>query len=462
MNKIKGLIFDLDGVLVDTKKIHFDSLNKALKFVEANEISFKDHLNIYDGLPTIKKLIILNKKKLLNKKKNLIVIKIKQKYTLELLNKNIKFNLKIYNTFLRLSKNYKISLATNAVKKTLDLCLRKLKIKKFIFQSYSNENVINNKPHPEVYLKCLVKMGLKPSETLIFEDSHHGVMAAQDSGCLLYTVKNISDINLSNIKTIIKNLNKEDMKKNKSNFWADTNLNILIPMAGAGSRFQQAGYIFPKPLIEINNKPMIQCVIDSLKLEGNYIFIVQKEHQIKYNINSVLKILKPNCKIIELDKITEGAACTTLLAKEFINNNNPLIIANSDQYIEWDSIKSMYNFNSKKIDGSILTFEAIHPKWSYAKVDKNNFVTEVAEKKVISKNATVGVYYWKKGNEYVKYAEQMIKKNIRVNKEFYVCPVFNEAILDKKKIIIDQVDEMHGLGTPEDLNNFLSIKNSSI
>ena len=101
-------------------------------------------------------------------------------------------------------------------------------------------------------------------------------------------------------------------------------------MAGAGSRFHEAGYIFPKPLIEIYNKPMIQCVIDSLKLEGNYIFIVQKEHQIKYNINSVLKILKPNCKIIELDEITQGAACTTLLAKKFINNNNPLVIANSD------------------------------------------------------------------------------------------------------------------------------------
>ena len=229
-------------------------------------------------------------------------------------------------------------------------------------------------------------------------------------------------------------------------------------MAHAGSRFQKAGYIFPKPLIEINNKPMIQCVIDSLNLDGNFIFIVQKEHQEKYNINSVLKILKPNCKIIELDKITEGAACTTLLAKKYIDNNNPLVIANSDQYIKWDSIKSMYNFNSKKIDGSILTFEAIHPKWSYAKTDKNNFVTEVAEKKVISKNATVGIYFWKRGGDYVKYAEQMIKKNIRVNNEFYVCPVFNEAILDKKKIIIDPVEEMHGLGTPDDLNNFLNTK----
>ena len=164
-------------------------------------------------------------------------------------------------------------------------------------------------------------------------------------------------------------------------------------------------------------------------------------------------------KIIELNELTEGAACTTLLAKRYINNKNPLIIANSDQFIKWDSVKSMYNFNSKKIDGGILTFEAIHPKWSYAKTDKNNLVTEVAEKKVISKNATVGVYFWKRGDDYVKYAEQMIKKNIRVNNEFYVCPVFNEAIADRKVVKIEAVKKMWGLGTPEDLNFFVQKNN---
>ena len=180
-------------------------------------------------------------------------------------------------------------------------------------------------------------------------------------------------------------------------------------------------------------------------------------------MKSVLQILKPNCKIIELDEITEGAACTTLLAKKFINNNNPLIIANSDQYFEWNSAKSMYNFVTKKVDGAILTFEAIHPKWSYAKCDEHNFVKEVAEKKVISNKATVGIYYWNKGSDYVKYAEQMIDKNIRVGKEFYVCPVYNEAIKDKKRIKIEQVNDMWGLGTPEDLNYFLqhySFKNN--
>ena len=141
--------------------------------------------------------------------------------------------------------------------------------------------------------------------------------------------------------------------------------------------------------------------------------------------------------------------------KNYINNSNPLIIANSDQYISWNSSKALYEFNSKNLDGAILTFEAIHPKWSYAKCDEEGYVTEVAEKKVISRNATVGVYYWKHGSDYVSSAEEMIKKNIRVNNEFYVCPTYNEFLSKDKKVKIHNVDKMWGLGTPEDLNNFL-------
>ena len=160
------------------------------------------------------------------------------------------------------------------------------------------------------------------------------------------------------------------------------------------------------------------------------------------------------CEIIELDSVTEGAACTSLLAKKFIDNDQSLLIANSDQFIKWDSSTTMYSFISSGVDGGILTFKSTHPKWSFAKVNKNNFVEFVAEKNPISDNATVGVYFWKKGSDYVKYAEQMIKKDIRVNNEFYICPVFNEAIKDNKKIIIKEVDEMWGLGTPEDLDEF--------
>jgi dTDP-glucose pyrophosphorylase len=233
-------------------------------------------------------------------------------------------------------------------------------------------------------------------------------------------------------------------------------MKIVVPMAGAGSRFETAGYTFPKPLIEVQGEPMIAKVVKNLNLQGQYIFLVQKTHYEKYNLQGLLTLIAPNCKIVQIDGLTEGAACTVLKAKEYINNNEPLIIANSDQYIKWNSFETISSFNHKDADGGILSFTSVHPKHSFAKVDSNGYVTEVAEKNPISNNATVGIYHWKQGIDFVRYAEQMISKNIRTNNEFYICPVYNEAIQDGKKIKISSVDEMWGMGTPEELNNFLT------
>ena len=233
-------------------------------------------------------------------------------------------------------------------------------------------------------------------------------------------------------------------------------MKIVVPMAGAGSRFETAGYTFPKPLIEVRGEPMIAKVVKNLNLQGQYIFLVQKTHYEKYNLQGLLTLIAPNCKIVQIGGLTEGAACTVLKAKEHINNNEPLIIANSDQYIKWNSFETISSFNHKDADGGILSFTSVHPKHSFAKVDSNGYVTEVAEKNPISNNATVGIYHWKQGADFVRYAEQMISKNIRTNNEFYICPVYNEAIQDGKKIKINSVDEMWGMGTPEELNNFLT------
>jgi dTDP-glucose pyrophosphorylase len=184
--------------------------------------------------------------------------------------------------------------------------------------------------------------------------------------------------------------------------------------------------------------------------------LIYKFDFMKFNLGSMLNIITPNCEIVEVDDITEGAACTTLLAKEYINNETSLLIANSDQFIEWNSGETIYSFMSKGVDGGILTFESTHPKWSYVKIDGEGYVSEVAEKNPISNLATVGIYFWRKGADYVRYAEQMIRENERVNGEFYICPVFNYAIRDNKKIRIRNVEQMWGLGTPEDLKNFVS------
>jgi len=233
-------------------------------------------------------------------------------------------------------------------------------------------------------------------------------------------------------------------------------MNIIIPMAGAGSRFEKAGFSFPKPLIEVKGDPMIAQVVRNLNLQGKYIFLVQKAHYEKYDLQGMLSMIAPGCEIVQIDGVTEGAACTVLKAKEFIDNSEPLIISNSDQWIKWNSFETISSFNDA--DGGILTFKSVHPKHSFAKVGGDGFVTEVAEKNPISSDATVGIYHWKRGSDWVKYAEQMIEKNIRTNNEFYVCPVYNEAIQAGLKIKSSLVDEMWGMGTPEELNNFLTHK----
>ena len=231
-------------------------------------------------------------------------------------------------------------------------------------------------------------------------------------------------------------------------------MNIIVPMAGAGSRFEKAGYTFPKPLIEVKGQPMIAKVVENLNLQGKYIFLVQKAHYEKYDLENLLNLIAPGCEIVQIDGLTEGAACTVLKARELIDNDQPLLISNSDQWIKWNSFETISSFNNE--DGGILTFKSVHPKHSFAKVDGDGYVTEVAEKNPISSDATVGIYHWKRGSDFVKYADQMIANNVRTNNEFYICPVYNEALRDGLKIKASLVDQMWGMGTPEELNNFLA------
>ena len=451
------IIFDLDGVIIDSKKIHFDSLNQALNSINKKyKISKDEHLTTYDGLPTKEKLVILNKKKKLPEKFNLKIWKLKQEISTNHF-KKIKPNLKLKKNIMILKKNnFKVAIASNAIKETVYLILKKLKIYDLFDSIMTTDDVTLPKPHPEIYWNIMTKIKTTPTNTTIIEDSPVGRMGAKNSGCKLVEVIDSCDLDDNFFKKLLRK--EKNYNKNFLSEWTDKDLNILVPMAGSGSRFKQAGYTFPKPLIEVNGKPMIQNVIENLNINATWIFIVQKEHYDKYNIKNMLNLIKPNCKVVITDSLTEGAACTTLLAKKFIDSSKPLLIANSDQIIDWDASQVMYQLKSSKVDGGILTFRSSHPKWSYARIDKKNFVDLVAEKNPISNNATCGIYFWKKGSDYVKYAEKMIKKNVRVNGEFYVCPVYNQAIEDDKKIVITPVNKMYGIGTPEDLNNYLNIK----
>ena len=237
-------------------------------------------------------------------------------------------------------------------------------------------------------------------------------------------------------------------------------INIVIPMAGAGSRFAKDGYEKPKPFIDVNGKPMIVRVLENLIYpDARYILISRKEHMDKEKELVSQIEQKFNAIFIPIDKLTEGTACTVLYARKYINNEEPLLIANSDQIVDINIKDFIDDCQNRNLNGSILTFidGFQDPKWSFAKIDDNNLVIEVKEKVVISKYATVGIYLYSKGKDFVNASLDMIIENERVNNEFYTCPAYNYAINENKKIGIYNIkfNQMHGIGTPEDLDKYI-------
>lgn len=446
---IKLVIFDLDGVLVDAKEIHFDALNDALP--EKFKISLKEHHSTYDGLKTLQKLEMLTERKGLSEKLYDDIWLKKQKSTMKRLESLVEREDQISLMKYLKSQNIKIAVASNSIKQTVETVLIKQGLISYIDLVVSNEDVKNSKPHPEMYWRVMSELNEVPENTLIVEDSPYGLLAAERSKASILRVKNSNQVTIDCVRNAIQKKSSNTIEYK----WEDKKMNVLIPMAGAGSRFTEAGYTFPKPLIEVHGKPMIQLVVENINMDANFIFVVQKSHREKYKLDAFLNLISKNCKIVEVDGVTEGAACTALLAKDLIDNDEPLFFANSDQYVEWSSADFMYKMSETDADGGIVTFKATHPKWSFAKLDKSGFVTEVAEKNPISDNATVGFYYWSKGSNFVKHAEKMISDNVRVNNEFYVCPVFNHAIKDGLKIRSYEIEKMWGLGTPEDLDYYL-------
>lgn len=239
-------------------------------------------------------------------------------------------------------------------------------------------------------------------------------------------------------------------------------INVLIPMAGSGSRFSAAGFLKPKPFIDVLGKPMIRHVIENLAIpDARYILVAQRDHLHKEQklVNEIQK--SHNTIFIPVDKLTEGTACTVLYARKFINNNVPLLIANSDQIVDFDAQTFVENCKTRQLDGSILAFHDLsrNPKWSFVRIESDELAVEVKEKHPISDLATVGIYLFSKGSDFVDAAIEMILNRDKTNNEYYTCPVYNYLIKDGKKIGVYKISskEMHGLGTPEDLSLYLEL-----
>lgn len=237
-------------------------------------------------------------------------------------------------------------------------------------------------------------------------------------------------------------------------------LNIVVPMAGRGSRFSKAGYQLPKPLLAVRGRPMIEAVIDNLRPTRPYrfVFICQKEHILDFGLDRILRSVEPTAEVISISSVTEGAACTVLLAEQYIDNDSPLMIANCDQYVSVAIDQYIEKMDRGAYDGFIMTMKADDPKWSFIRLDKAGCVTEVVEKQVVSDEATVGIYNYRRGRDFVASAKAMIASNGRVNGEFYVAPAYNYMIRDGQRVGFMNIGSdragMYGLGLPADLEFF--------
>jgi len=442
----KLFVFDLDGVLVDSKEIHYLSLNQALGQVDPKYIiKEEDQRTTFEGLTTNQKLRILTDTRGLPEHYYDQIWKSKQEKSISFFNM-LKKDEELIKIFTEIkNNNIKLAVASNSIKKTLEACLTSLGVISLVDFYISNEDGISPKPSPDMYNVCMNKLGASKNTTTVFEDSYTGRTAAILSGARLVTIKNRSDLTVTKIQNEISGLKQKP--------------NVLIPMAGEGSRFRLVGYDMPKPLIKVNDKSMIELVIDNIGIDAHYIFVARKEDEEKHNISGHLSLMCKDFTLILQEGRLDGAAKSALLAIDYIDNDSPLIIANSDQYVVWNSKKTIKEFIRSGIDGGILTFDATDSKWSFVKQNKFGFVGAVAEKNAISNEATCGIYYWKTGKDFVKYTNKMILSENKTNNEFYICPVYNEAIQDEKIIKSERVYEMWGLGTPEDLSIFLENHN---
>lgn len=436
---IKCVLFDLDGVLADATEWHYQAFNQALIKAKLNPIPYNKHLESFNGLPTVSKINLLRSEGTdISKEKEKNIRIWKQEFTIKCIENHCNVDpLKIKLVSKLIKMGCKVGVCTNAVRATLDLILKKKKLSGFDI-TLSNQDVTNPKPSPEIYLKAMKKLSVSPRETLIIEDSPKGEKAARGSGANVMRVSGYTEVTPENV---LRKLAAVSYK----------NLQILIPMAGQGSRFVRVGYTRPKPLIPILGMPMIQHVINNLNIENSkWYFVVLKNHLEQYpKLNDLPGIVIPQ------EGRKQGAACSASLAFQYLDPEAPLMMANSDQFIDMNILDFLVS--GVGCDGSIMTFKNDHPKWSYAKTNDDGYVTQVKEKVVISNNATSGIYLWNRAQDFIDGIKEMIAAKDTHNNEYYVAPSFNYSIKNDKKYRLMEIkrQQMWGLGTPEDLIKFV-------
>jgi dTDP-glucose pyrophosphorylase len=240
-------------------------------------------------------------------------------------------------------------------------------------------------------------------------------------------------------------------------------INILVLMSGSSQAFKDAGYAYPKNLVEIGSQPLLQRVLDHLhplrEMDARFICVLHREENRKHHTGAVIQLLDPAAVLVELNGDTSGAACSALMAVEQVNNDDPLVIVNGDQLLlDVDLPSVVRDFQNRRLDGGVIVFEDIHPRWSFVKCDEQALIVETAEKRPISNLATAGFYYFAKGSDFVVAATEMIKKDAHTGGLFYICPAYNELILRHSHIGIHRIarKSYRSLATPADVHAYES------
>jgi len=452
MNKLA--IFDLDGVLADLKELHFEALNEALHDWMFEPITREEHLTRFDGLPTMVKLEMLG---ITGNDANRVCEK-KQEITLRRMPEFCKASPNLQSLIRNITKSgWAVGVCSNAKYTTVELCLRLMGIYHLLAIKIHSPDFVRNpaKPSPIMFLNMMMCAGSCPTHTVIFEDSPTGLYAAHASGAKVVQV----DIPLCNDPMaemfVLNNLIVREYYEYEWSY-----LNVLIPAAGDGRRFRNAGFDRPKPFIKMpDGRTMLENVVSNLRVRACKNFVVQRVYSIYLNqiVMGDGEYLTRRCGTSVVDGVTRGTAETCLVMAPTVNSDQPLLIANSDQMLEWDAAAFYYFCRNTHLDGVLVVFDCPERdhKWSYCKVGVDGLVKEVAEKAPISSIANCGLYFFKRGSDFVKYARQMIEKDVRVNGEYYLAPVYNEMIADGKKIGIFKVDKMWGLGDPESFKAYV-------
>ena len=437
----KNIVFDLDGVLLES------GLQRAA-FAEAVHIETgltitPTEENNFEAMPTTYKLkVMVNAGRItseqavrIGERKKQITSGIFAQATID------KQHIDMIRQLVR--EGYSVQIASNAIEESVGYFVNKHNLQ-VPYLGNDSPWVKAPKPHPSIYLTAMQRGGFGPHETLIVEDSEVGLEAAHLSGAKVLAVKNPADLTYEKVIAAA----------TEAEAFPSPLTNILVPMAGAGERFRRAGYEPIKPLIPVGNRFMLDVAVKSLGVNGRHIFIARKQDAEQYPLACITNLISPGNRLVLSDGPTEGAVSTTLLAADLIDNDHELMIVNSDQYIEWDAAQFFRYARGGGWAGVTLTFRDTDPKGGFGRKEGER-VVEVAEKNPISDIANVGIYWWRRGSDYVRCAKEMVARNTRVNNEFYVAPVYNEAIRHGMKIGSFDVKSMHGLGTPEDLQRFL-------